>query len=118
MRACFYLSGGISSVGLRPWTVYGVGRDRELTAGPTLAIRAVALWQPFRIRLTGHMDLQYVADVAESFVRYALASLERLRPGASRIIAAEGPRVPVAYPMDGTQLRAHVPGITQTPLED
>src|ERR1017187_10328989 len=63
----FYLSSGISSVGLRPWTVYGVGRDRGLTADPTLAMRAVALSQPFRIRLTGHMDLQYVADVAESF---------------------------------------------------
>ena len=127
----FYLSSGISSVGLRPWTVYGVGRDRGLTADPTLAIR---------IRLTGHMDLQYVADVAESFVRCALDPLEgahafnlegtvvamdeligildRLRPGASRLIEAEGPQVPVAYRMDGTQLRAHVPGIAQTPLED
>ena len=26
--------------------------------------------------------------------------------------------MPVAYRMDGTQLRAHVPGIAQTPLED
>jgi nucleoside-diphosphate-sugar epimerase len=84
MRACFYLSGGISSVGLRPWTVYGVGRDRGLTAGPTLAIRAVALWQPFRIRLTGHMDLQYVADVAESFVRYARACARNYADSARR----------------------------------
>jgi nucleoside-diphosphate-sugar epimerase len=136
----FYLHSGISSVGLRPWTVYGVGRDRGLTADPTLAMRAVALGQPFCIRLTGHMDLQYVADVAESFVRCALAplqgayafnlegtviamdeligTLERLRPGASRLITAEGPQVPVAYRMDATQLRAHVPGIAQTPLHD
>ena len=136
----FYLNSGISSVGLRPWTVYGVGRDRGLTADPTLAMRAVALHQPFRIRLTGYMDLQYVADVAESFVRCALAPiegayaynlegtvvamdeligvLERLRPGASRLITAEGPQVPVAYRMDGAQLRAHVPGIPQTSLED
>jgi nucleoside-diphosphate-sugar epimerase len=103
-------------------------------------MRAVALGQPFCIRLTGHMDLQYVADVAESFVRCALAplqgayafnlegtviamdeligTLERLRPGASRLITAEGPQVPVAYRMDATQLRAHVPGIAQTPLHD
>jgi nucleoside-diphosphate-sugar epimerase len=136
----FYLSHGISSVGLRPWTVYGVGRDRGLTADPTLAMRAVALEQPFIIRLTGHMDLQYVADVADTFVRCALEPLEgahafnlegtvvsmdevigileRLRPGAARLINAEGPQVPVAYRMDGTQLRAHVPGIPQTSLED
>ena len=37
--------------------------------------------------------------------------LERLRPGAARLITAEGPQVPVAYRMDATQLRAHVPGI-------
>ena len=60
----FYLTDGVSSVGLRPWTVYGVGRDAGLTAGPSLAIKAVALGRPFQIRLTGHMDLQYVEDVA------------------------------------------------------
>ena len=136
----FYLSSGISSVGLRPWTVYGGGRDRGLTADPTLAMRAVALGQPFRIRVTGRMDLQYVADVAESFVRCALqplegahvfnlegtvvamdeliALLEGLRPGSSRLISAEGPRVPVACQMDGSQLRTHVPGIPQTSLAD
>ena len=136
----FYLTDGISSAGLRPWTVYGVGRDRGLTADPTLAMRAVALGERFRIRLTGHMDLQYVEDVAESFVRCLLAplegahvfnlegaviamdelieTLERLRPGASRLITAEGPQVPVAYRMDGSRLRAHVSGILLTPLDD
>jgi nucleoside-diphosphate-sugar epimerase len=136
----FYLADGISSAGLRPWTVYGVGRDRGLTADPTLAMRAVALGERFRIRVTGHMDLQYVEDVAESFVRCLLAplegahvfnlegaviamdelieTLERLRPGASRLITAEGPQVPVAYRMDGSRLRAHVSGIPLTPLED
>ena len=136
----FYLTDRISSVGLRPWTVYGVGRDRGLTADPTLAMRAVALGQPFCIRLTGYMDLQYVEDVAESFVRCLLeplegayvfnlegtvatmdeltGTLERLRPGASRLITAQGPQVPVAYRMDGAQLRSHVPGIPQTPLEE
>ena len=39
----FYQVDGISSIGLRPWTVYGVGRDAGLTAGPSLAIKAVAL---------------------------------------------------------------------------
>jgi nucleoside-diphosphate-sugar epimerase len=136
----FYLTDGISSAGLRPWTVYGVGRDRGLTADPTLAMRAVAMGEPFRIRLTGHMDLQYVEDVAESFTGCLLAplegahvfnlegaviamdelieTLERLRPGASRLITAEGPQVPVAYRMDGSRLRAHVSGIPRTPLED
>src|SRR5690242_12633454 len=58
----FYATEGISSIGLRPWTVFGPGRDAGLTADPTLAMRAVAQRQPFRIRLSGFMDLQYVRD--------------------------------------------------------
>lgn len=134
----FYMSDGISSIGLRPWTVYGVGRDAGLTADPTLAMKAVALGRPFQIRLTGHMDLQYVEDVAEAFVRCLLSpiegahvfnlegtvvtmdeliqELEDQRPGASKLITASGRAVPVAYRMDGSQLRTHVPGIPQTPL--
>jgi nucleoside-diphosphate-sugar epimerase len=134
----FYLANGISSIGLRPWTVFGVGRDAGLTADPTLAMKSLVLGQPFQIRLTGHMDLQYVVDVAEAFVRCALSplegahvfnlegtvitiedfiqQLEALWPGAARLITAHGPQVPVAYRMDGSELRNHVPGIPQTPL--
>ncbi|MEX2263657.1 MAG: NAD-dependent epimerase/dehydratase [Bryobacteraceae bacterium] len=136
----FYLANGISSVGLRPWTVYGVGRDRGLTADPTIAMKALVLGKPFHIRLGGFMDLQYVEDVAESFVRSLLsplegahvfnlegavagmdvlvATLERLRPGASSLITAGGPQVPVAFRMDDAQLRSKVPGIPKTSLED
>ena len=135
----FYLVHGISSIGLRPWTVYGVGRDAGLTADPTLAMKALTLGQPFEIRLTGYMDLQYVEDVAESFVRCLLAplegarvfnlegtvvtmadfiqELERQRPGATKLISAKGPQVPVAYRMDGSELRNQVPDIPQTSLE-
>lgn len=135
-----YLTNGISSVGLRPWTVYGPGRDAGLTADPTLAIKAVAQRRSFQMRLSGFMDLQYVEDVAHAFVHSLLAPLEgahvfnlegavvdmneligmleRLRPGASQLITASGPQVPVAYRMDGSQIRALVQGIPQTPLEE
>ena len=133
-----YSASGISSIGLRPWTVFGVGRDAGLTADPTLAMKALALGESFQIRLTGHMDLQYVEDVAEAFVRCLLspvegahvfnlegtvismddfiAELERAWPGASEKITAQGPQVPVAYRMDGSQLRTSITGIPQTPL--
>jgi nucleoside-diphosphate-sugar epimerase len=135
----FYQSSGISSIGLRPWTVYGVGRDRGLTADPTLAMKAAVERQPFNIRVSGNMDLQYVEDVAETFVRCLLsdlegahvfnlegwvvdmrdlvATLDRLRPGAARLIGVEGPAVPVAYRMDDSQLRSKIAGIPKTPLE-
>jgi nucleoside-diphosphate-sugar epimerase len=136
----FFQSDGISSIGLRPWTVYGVGRDRGLTADPTLAMKAVALKTPFKIRVSGFMDLQYTQDVAETFVRCALSDLagahvynlagsiidmndlvsmiDRFRPGASQLLSVGGNPVPVSFRMDASQLHAAIPGIPQTPLED
>jgi nucleoside-diphosphate-sugar epimerase len=135
----FHSLNGISSIGLRPWTVYGVGRDAGLTADPTLAMKALVLGQAFQIRLTGYMDLQYVYDVAEAFVCCLLSPLEGAHvfnlegtvvnmtdfiselecawPGARALITAEGPQVPVAYRIDGAQIRAAVPGIKQTSLD-
>jgi nucleoside-diphosphate-sugar epimerase len=136
----FFAANGVSSVGLRPWTVYGAGRDTGLTADPTLAVRALAAGRPYRIRVSGYMDLQYVEDVAEAFVMSLFAPLEgahvfnlegtvvrmdefialldRIRPGAANLISAEGPQVPVSWKMDGAQLRSAVPGIPGTSLED
>ena len=136
----FYLADGISSVGLRPWTVYGAGRDRGLTADPTLAMKAAVLGVPFQIRVSGFMDLQYVEDVAETFVRAALdpvegahvfnlagsivgmedfvALLEKLRPAAAGKITVGGPQVPVSYRMDASALHAALPDLPQTPLEE
>jgi nucleoside-diphosphate-sugar epimerase len=136
----FYQADSISSIGLRPWTVYGVGRDAGLTAGPSLAMKAAALGRPFQILLTGYMDLQYVEDVAAAFVESLLSPLEgahvfnlegsvvtieefiqkldRQHPGAAKLITANGPQVPVAYRMDGSLLAASVPGIPRTSLPD
>jgi nucleoside-diphosphate-sugar epimerase len=65
----YYQDYGQSSVGLRPWTVYGVGRDLGMTSEPTKAIKAVALGRSYAISYGGKQDLQYVDDVAKAFVR-------------------------------------------------
>ncbi len=136
----FHTTCGISSMGLRPWTVYGAGRDRGLTSDPTFAIKAAALGAPFRIRLSGSMDMQYVEDVAEAFVRCALSdvqgahifnlageivtmealieAIDRERPGAARLLSFSGPQVPVAFKMDDTRLHSLVPGIPRTSLDE
>lgn len=41
---------GVSSVGLRPLTVYGVGREIGMTSGPTKAIKAAILGKPWKVR--------------------------------------------------------------------
>ena len=67
----YYASDGISSVGLRPWAVYGVGRDQGISSGPTKAMKAAVVGQPYTIRFTGQIDLQYVDDCARIFLRCA-----------------------------------------------
>ena len=63
----YWADNRISSVGFRPFVVYGPGRETGLSAGPTLACKAVALNQPYTIPLSGTMGLVYVDDVAAAF---------------------------------------------------
>ena len=65
----YFQDHGLSSIGLRPWTVYGVGRDFGMTSEPTKAIKSLALGRPYHITYGGWQDLQYVDDVAKMFVR-------------------------------------------------
>src|SRR5580692_8354043 len=65
----YFQDHGLSSIGLRPWTVYGVGRDVGMTSEPTKAIKALALGRPYHITYGGWQDLQYIDDVAKTFVR-------------------------------------------------
>jgi nucleoside-diphosphate-sugar epimerase len=67
---------GITSIGLRPWTVYGVGRDFGVTSEPTKAIKALAAGRPYHISYGGRQDLQYVGDVAATFLRALEAPFE------------------------------------------
>lgn len=136
----YFANDGISSIGLRPWTVFGPGRDAGLTADPTLAMRAVAERKPFQIRLSGHMDLQFTQDVADIFIQCLfsdvqgahafnlrgevismenlVAMLEELRPGAKGLITVAGNPVPVAYRMSDAALVSAVGGVPRTPLRD
>src|SRR6266496_2102061 len=67
----YFLDHGLSSVGLRPLTVYGVNRDVGLTSDPTRAMKAAVLELPFHIRFSGSTDVQYVADTSAAFIACA-----------------------------------------------
>jgi len=72
----YFVEKGIPSIGLRPHTVYGVGRDFGMTSDPTKAMKAVVVGRPFRIRFAGSVDFQYAADTADAFIRCATTDLE------------------------------------------
>ena len=62
---------GIASIGLRPLTVYGPGRDQGLTSSPTKAILAAVMGYPYEISFGGSTLLHYAPDVAHALVEAA-----------------------------------------------
>jgi UDP-glucuronate 4-epimerase len=64
----YWLDTGLSSVGVRPMTVYGVGRDQGMTSGPTKAIVAAVLGVPYRVPFSGPTMYQYAPDVARTLI--------------------------------------------------
>jgi nucleoside-diphosphate-sugar epimerase len=134
----YFLDHGISSVGLRPLTVYGVNRDTGLTSDPTKAMKAAVLGRPFHIRFGGATDFQYVADTAAAFVACADqmpngASVfnlhgetiavsdvaEIINERASReLVTFSGPQIPIAPTMSDAAIRSVIHDLPSTPLRE
>jgi UDP-glucuronate 4-epimerase len=72
----YALDDGISSVGLRPMTVYGAGRDQGLTSSPTTAIAAAVLGVPYTIAFGGRTLYQYAEDVARTLLAASRSGLD------------------------------------------
>ena len=72
----YALEGGVASIGLRPMTVFGVGRDQGMTSSPTVAIAAAVLGVPFTITFSGQTVFQYAADVAATLIAASRSGLE------------------------------------------
>jgi nucleoside-diphosphate-sugar epimerase len=86
----YWEDAGVPSVGLRPMTVYGVGRDQGMTSSPTVAIAAAVLGQPFEITFGGSTVFQYAEDVAKTLL---LAS--RSNPEGARVFNLRGDAVAI-----------------------
>jgi nucleoside-diphosphate-sugar epimerase len=136
----YHLDHGVNSVGLRPLTVYGVGRDFGLTSDPTKAMKAAVVGRPFHIRFGGRTDFQYVADTADVFIRAATSNLtgahvfnlhgetihvskvikeiERAWPRASGTITYADEPLAIPPEMDDTAIRAALGPLPATPLAE
>jgi nucleoside-diphosphate-sugar epimerase len=136
----YWLDNGVSSVGLRPWTVYGVGRDFGMTSEPTKAIKSVAAGRPYRISYGGLQDLQYVGDVAGTFLRALtapftgadafnvrgavepiesfVAILRGVAPEAAGLVTHGDRQLPIAFDLDDARLESRLGPIPRTSLRD
>jgi UDP-glucuronate 4-epimerase len=65
---------GVASIGLRPYVVYGPGRDQGMTSGPTAAMLAAVRGEPYAIGFSGTAQYDYAPDVARAFVTAAGAA--------------------------------------------
>jgi nucleoside-diphosphate-sugar epimerase len=61
----------VPSVGIRPYIVYGPGRDQGLTSGPSLAMAAAARGDGYEIAFGGTAQYDYAPDVGHAFAHAA-----------------------------------------------
>jgi nucleoside-diphosphate-sugar epimerase len=67
---------GVSSIGVRPMTVYGPGRDRGLTSSPTKAMLAAVLGCRYEIGFGGATLFHHASDVGRALVAAIEAPLD------------------------------------------
>jgi UDP-glucuronate 4-epimerase len=135
----FSLENELSSIGLRPYVVYGAGRDRGLTSAPTTAMRAAAEGLGFAIPYSGRSEMQYAPDVAAAFIAAArapftgatvvnipgttasvaevVAEIEIAEPGVAGQITFGGPALPFPEELDSTEFANVVGEVAITPLK-
>jgi nucleoside-diphosphate-sugar epimerase len=139
MARIFWDEEQVPSIGIRPWIVYGPGRDHGLTASPTLAMAAAASGEDYRITFGGRTQMQFAPDTARVFIDAARAATEGARvfhlggpavtmtevaaaieeavPGVS-ISVDEDTILPFPEEFDGGPLDDALGGISWTPLQE
>jgi nucleoside-diphosphate-sugar epimerase len=134
----YYQDYSLSSIGLRPWTVYGVGRDFGMTSEPTKAIKSLAVGRQYRVTYGGWQDMQYVDDVAKTCIRCLEApyngaksynlrghvvdlptfhrALVEVEPAATQLVTFSEKQIPIAYDLDDGALQRDLGPMPRTPL--
>lgn len=135
----YFAESGISSIGLRPYTVYGIGRDQGMTSAPTNAMQAAARGEAFHIPFGGVCGYQHADDVAKLFIQAArvpftgaevfnlkgeiahmsavVALIEQAAPQVAGRITFDDTPLPFADGWDDSELVRLMGSIPNRPLE-
>ncbi len=136
----YWLDEGVSSIGFRPYVVYGVGRDQGITSTPTTAMLAAAANLPYHISYGGRTVFQYADDTARAFIQAARAdyagagafnlggfapdmqdvkdTIDRAAPEAADKITFEDIQLPFPQEVDGSGLEAAIGTVGHKPLAE
>ena len=135
----YWQDDGIASVGLRPYTLFGPGRDQGLTSTPTQAMLAAARGEAYHISYGGFNGFQYNDDVAKIFIltvqkpftgaevfnikgtvahmREVVAAIEAAEPAIKGKITYEENELNFPRGQEDRQLRAFLGEIPNTSLK-
>jgi nucleoside-diphosphate-sugar epimerase len=133
-------SHGLLTVGLRPFVVYGPGRDQGVTSGPSAAILSAVAGVPFHIPYGGHNLFHFGEDVARAFIGASRAdvtgapalniggrratvaefidALVEVVPEASSLITSEPDELPFPSKADDAGLKRLVGGSMHVTLQE
>ncbi len=140
MARVYFQDRGVSSIGLRPATVFGAGRDYGLTAAPTQAVLAAALGRPFHIPYSGRSHIHYADDLARIFIacarsgyrgaevfnmrgvvadmRDVVETIESMVPRVRGSITCAGPSLELPDDYDAAALEQVIGPLPRTPLRE
>ena len=128
----------LSSIGLRPYVVYGPCREHGLTSATTAAMYAAARGDDYTIPFSGRCEMQFAPDTAAAFVAAARASfagaavvnipgatltieevvaeIESVVPESAGRIGFEGPPLPFPDALDSSEFGSVVGTVRVTPF--
>ena len=131
---------GLPSVGIRPYIVYGPGRDQGVSSTPTLGMLAAARGEPYRISFGGRLQYHYAPDVARALLaasratsdgapvfnlggeathmRDIVAAIEAAAPEAAGTITFEEKPLPFAEELAGGGFERAIGPLGLTPLAE
>lgn len=136
----FWHDEDVPSIGIRPYVVYGPGRDQGLTSGPSLAMAAGARSEGYEIAYGGTAQYDFAPDVGRAFALAAraatdgahvanfpgepstmqevVAAIEAAAPAAAGSITWEEGQLPFPPALEGKLLEHLVGPLPRTQLAD
>ena len=136
----FWHDEDVPSIGIRPYVVYGPGRDQGLTSGPSLAMAAAARGEGYEIAYGGTAQYDFAPDVGRAFALAAraatdgahvanfpgepssmqevVAAIEAAAPAAAGSITWEEGQLPFPPALEGKLLEHLVGPLPRTQLAD
>lgn len=107
MAAVYWQDWQVPSVCIRPGVIYGPGRDRGMSAAPTIAVLAAFENQAYNVPFSGPVAFVYVEDAADRFIGAISQDIN-----GAYVFDMQGTEADVADVLD--QVRAQIPGANVT----